>query len=334
MRIETQGQLPVIDIVKFLMAFCVIAIHVEGIYNMSPYFDVRYPFGFEWLISTAVPFFFIVSGFLLGRRLYGEHISRDDYRKTASGRAWKLFRLFACWLVVYLPIAVIDLAGNGKGLVHNVAVYCWSVAVNGESPYAWPLWFIYSMAWVMLLLSWLRPSRRLLWWVFAGFCLLLLNTWVVTAASGVPKICGIVSTFTSRTLGGGAYIVGGLLLYIHCDKIATLPAGVVLIGTSLVLAWFGLPYSPLTGGSGIFLVGLSARLPEGRGYLVARELSMWIYYTHMLILYALFTRYFQHLLPQPFVLLGCASAATLMLSLGLYRLKEIPGFGWLNRLIK
>ena len=139
-------QLSGVDVVKFVMAFAVIAIHVEAVAS----FD--FPEIIQWFIALAVPFFFITSGYLLGRKLTDIPLIGEK-RKFLSDRSCKLFRLFAYWLIIYLPISIYLYSLKDDPLWKDILSYIGSVIINGESRYAWPLWFIYSMAIVLFILS-------------------------------------------------------------------------------------------------------------------------------------------------------------------------------------
>lgn len=194
MNVETRyKQLDGIDLFKFLMAFCVIAIHVN---SKSVTGGQKFPFAIQWLISLAVPFFFICSGYLLGRRVSTE--------KRASAlllreKSLKLIKLFSYWLIVYLPIAVIYYYIERVGAFKAIGSYIMSVLLNGESPYAWPLWFIYSLAITFLILSFIRFSKKNIIIVFLLFlCVLVYNYY------NYSGLCfKAIKLFTHRSLEGG-----------------------------------------------------------------------------------------------------------------------------------
>lgn len=54
-----------VDVTKFIMAFAVIAIHVSS----GSVVGIPFPEAMQWFNAIAVPFFFITSGYLLGRKL-------------------------------------------------------------------------------------------------------------------------------------------------------------------------------------------------------------------------------------------------------------------------
>lgn len=55
---------PGVDLMKYVMALAVIAIHNSALLK-----TLDYPEVFAWLIRLTVPFFFIISGFFLASKL-------------------------------------------------------------------------------------------------------------------------------------------------------------------------------------------------------------------------------------------------------------------------
>lgn len=92
-----------IDLVKFLMALAVVAIHVQAIYVALPlritdFAAQSFSRDFKWFIELAVPFFFMSTGYLLATR-------RPDASAVVR-RCIKLARLYGSWLLIYLPLSV------------------------------------------------------------------------------------------------------------------------------------------------------------------------------------------------------------------------------------
>lgn len=59
----TQKEYPGIDLLKYIMALAVVTIHIHTL-NL----DIEPPVMVTWFIRSAVPFFFVVSGFFIGRK--------------------------------------------------------------------------------------------------------------------------------------------------------------------------------------------------------------------------------------------------------------------------
>jgi peptidoglycan/LPS O-acetylase OafA/YrhL len=186
-----------LDVWKFIMAFAVIAIHSRN----KTYTFGQYSECITWFISLAVPFFFIVSGFLLAQKL-DKLDDVNQKRAVFLARSKQMCRLYISWLIVYLPIAIYFAAINDAVWYKAIVSYISQVLFYGQSAYAWPLWYIYSMAIVCYLFyKFFYKSQR------SRF--ILSTTFVIAALiasfesiPNLPVIC-ISKSLCSRALGGG-----------------------------------------------------------------------------------------------------------------------------------
>ena len=62
--------IPGLDILKFAMALLVVAIHAEAVNDISGIYEVTLP-----LISCAVPVFFVISAYLVFRKIRVESVT-------------------------------------------------------------------------------------------------------------------------------------------------------------------------------------------------------------------------------------------------------------------
>lgn len=147
-------QLTGIDITKFIMSFAVIAIHVSA----GSCTGIPLPTGVEYIVRLAVPFFFICSGFLVTRKI--ELMEYDDISAMFRKRSLQLFRIFGIWLLIYLPITIYHSIEKPKTIWKIIGGYIANVFLSGESYLAWPLWFIYSMAIIFLIFSFINILKK------------------------------------------------------------------------------------------------------------------------------------------------------------------------------
>jgi peptidoglycan/LPS O-acetylase OafA/YrhL len=185
-----------LDVWKFIMAFAVIVIHSQN----QKYTFGQYSECVTWFISLAVPFFFIVSGFLLAQKL--ETIDNvGKKRAVLLTRSKQMCRLYTSWLIVYLPITIYLTLGNEMIWYKAIAAYISQILFYGQSAYAWQLWYIYSMAIVCSLLYKFfyksKKSRVVLAVTFVGATLVSTMNFI----PNVPVI-GIPNSLCSRALGG------------------------------------------------------------------------------------------------------------------------------------
>lgn len=186
-----------IDIFKFLMAFAVIAIHCR-LDNIMGEGDWSRPV--RYILGMAVPFFFITSGFLISQRISDSNISDTDKQLLLRKRAYTIFRIFSYWLIIYLPIAIYSYISDGTDIWKAIAGYIYKVATGGHSIWAWQLWFIYSMAWVILIYSVTLLSTRTTILLMLAFTIIsLITTGFQTYGLSILKWPYIL---THSTLGG------------------------------------------------------------------------------------------------------------------------------------
>ncbi|MCD7885560.1 MAG: acyltransferase [Lachnospiraceae bacterium] len=103
---------PAVDIVKFVCAFLVIAIHVAPLTDVNGYLN----YGIVNYISRlAVPFFFIAGGFFCFRKT-----SVENFDKTVpNSYAKNTIKLYLIWTVIYFPIILYNNYVRG-GVLHQL----------------------------------------------------------------------------------------------------------------------------------------------------------------------------------------------------------------------
>lgn len=319
-----------IDLWKYIMALAVVAIHYKPFFK-----DVEYPLPIKWFIELAVPFFFTVSGFLLGGSL-NKCSSRDEVRSFLISRSKHFFRIFFLWLLIYLPLTFYYYLDQGTEAAEAISHYVYNIIFFGESPYAWPLWFIYSMAIVYGCLSFCWGRKWRLYLLSTLFLISYLSVYCATIYPGLaPEIVHILKTLTARTLGGGIYILTGLLFYrwrnLHKGRLLL---SILLIAVSLIIFFLKLPFWQPIGGLGVVISGLYISLPRTPIWLGLRYQSMWIYYIHMYILTAIVFIFHIINMRNHAVFLITIYTATITAAFILYKLQTISYFSKIKVLIK
>lgn len=317
-----------IDLFKFIMSFAVIAIHAPE--YLWPNNRV-YPMLIDWLIRLAVPFYFIVSGFLVQRNLAG--LSEKDKTMRLRSRALKLLRLWGVWLLIYLPLAIYARAHSNQTVYENIIEYLCDVIFTGQSTYAQPLWFIYSMSVISFIWSYSFKKISLMC-IF--FTVLAYMKWDMMDM--VFPGYEYVNNLVTWTLGGGIYMFSGALLnrYLRTVKIGLyiiLCAACVLC--SLSLYYFNLPYWTLFGGVAVFVLAYHINPDNGFNYKSLRKISMWIYYLHMYVIIATMIIVRQLRLEiNAMSLFVIVCVITLGISTGINEISKRPRFCCLGALIQ
>ena len=128
---------PIVDVVKCVMAIFVVAIHTH------PQSIIGSP-SLENLIlrayQMAVPYFFVVSGFFLGNKIWGQE-------PLQYVRRWlkHVFVLYTIWTVLYLPYTLYGFWIEQTKVTTAVIVFARNFLLVGENYMSWPLWYLLGM---------------------------------------------------------------------------------------------------------------------------------------------------------------------------------------------
>lgn len=261
-----------VDICKYIMAFAVVAIHV----STPGCIGIKLPDILVWFVRLAVPFFFVASGFFLQHKL--ERLALEERIKALRRRSSQLIKLFCYWLIIYFPISLYLAIDSGRSCLKSAASYVFNVVINGESSYAWPLWFIYSLSIVCLIWSFAQRSRLLKIVV----SILLVVTYLLDWFGPDNSILYYINMLTHRTMIGGIYVLAGICSYklLSHSKIQ-FRGGVIFVILSYILFLFKFPFWEISGGLSVFLISLGIPSCRKINFEYLRNQSMWIYYVHM-----------------------------------------------------
>lgn len=86
-----------IDLLKFIMAVCVVAIHTQPLYSIQSIVVQRL---FDTITSLAVPYFFSVSGFLLFSKIDANILSRKSM-EVCKKYLSRVLSLYVIWNIIY-----------------------------------------------------------------------------------------------------------------------------------------------------------------------------------------------------------------------------------------
>lgn len=89
-NINTSSSLiPGLDILKFVMALLVVAIHAEAVNGINGVYEVASP-----LISCAVPVFFVISAYLVFRKIRVGSVTPHIEVSFILPKGWLCFMFF------------------------------------------------------------------------------------------------------------------------------------------------------------------------------------------------------------------------------------------------
>lgn len=319
-----------VDMMKYIMAVAVIIIHIGALWNIT------YPFFVTWFIRLAVPYFFIVSGYFI----FKGATKSDDRKVFFRHRSYQLFRLFIIWLTIYSPISIWYYVTNNYTFIDSLKSYIISVVISGESYLAWPLWYIYSFAIFCFIFS-LNNKKSFFYYIGVIYILVYIIGYVYSYSMilSTPLFIKYLYVLTHRTLGGGIYLIAGAGILLAQNKQINILYGLILFPFSILLKIIDLPFWQLFGGMGLFLLSLKIDLRDIGLWSALRLQSMWIYYSHMILLFLLDTclRNYNYLLSHQFHNISICIISILLcciFGLLLYKLSRTKYFNKMNLLIK
>lgn len=329
---------PGVDVVKFVMAFAVVLIHSYSTSVMLGYGEDSLAEPVVWFMRLAVPLFFVISGYFLGRKIYC--VPKSDVQEVEQymgRRARQLFRVWGVWMAIYFPTTVYYYLSNDYTFGHAARDLIREAFLYGEGRLAWPLWFIYSMAIFFLAFRWLlKHTRHPLAIGVVLFSLVTVNVWASESglfSGGVGKVSDLVRMLTVRTCGGGLYMLVGMLMA-RFPAAVKLPWALGALAVSYVVRLMELPGWAELGGYALTAFGLLAVMGNHGVVGAMRRQSMWVYYTHMIFLVGYVICYRQGVMDLS---VGELFAAVSLCSWGLAallaRAEKVASLRWLSSLV-
>lgn len=319
-ELKKQGY-PGLDIIKFVMAFAVIAIHVVP--HVVFVEETSLPFRIvDSLIQPAVGFFFLAAGFLLGKKLLTLD-TYDEKKKAIMGYILKLLKMYLFWNVIYLPLAITEYVDHHYTVWHSIKSYFQGLFFVGEHYNSWILWYLLSSIYgclFMLLLLKINVKERA--WLAVALFIFMLSHLIDYALDGYLSgplydgICFITkhTIMTGRMLEGLAFLPLGV--YLSKKKPRVWLAVVLTVGGFIlaVQGRFG-AVPAMCQSVGLFIFGVRIKLPNSKAWPVMREASMLMYLLHMLVYTAIYVVWCGHKIYGPTIfLLTCV--ATVAISFG------------------
>lgn len=278
-----------LDICKLIMAIFVVAIHsgpFEGCEN-TVWLGI-----YNAVVSLAVPFFFICSGFLLAQKLQYPY-SNENSVAIIKGYLVRIIKMYLIWTAVYFPLAVFDYIRKSFTLFDAVKDYFIGLIFVGEHYNSWMLWYllstIYALLLILILLK-LKVSPKVI--VAVGTVLILLSFAIGKLSQydgDLPLILKAVNRFipNGRILQGAFYVPIGMLMAQY--KIPKIANFVMLIAGFVCNCFFdgiiGLT-GLILGVVGLFAIVSEIRVKDISACVYMRKMSTVVYFIHMYVITA------------------------------------------------
>ena len=289
-----------IDVAKVIFAIFVVAIHALSPFTAALSTEAQRVI--TALLSMAVPFFFVASGFLLGNKLN----STDREEQLVYLRKWlyRIGRLYLLWTLIYFPYAIYGFSIEKLGFIKSIAVYTRNIILVGENYWSWLLWYLLGML-VSGCIIWLLNRLNIKRTYWYGLAILLAITGVLLDElhahnwGGVSTYYSIFKTTRNGFFIGFPYMALGLLVSSYGCRLSKTKLFVLLI-IGFVAQLFKVPLSHFITIYALFVLILGINLPTRKDdlYVNMRLSSSVIYFTHMLWV-GLLSLVFPEILPIP-----------------------------------
>ena len=297
-----------LDLFKFVMALCVVAIHTNPMADCTSTLAVLV---YDTVLNCAVPFFFLVSGYLLASKMTWPY-DQDDSLALIHEYIISMLKLYLFWSLIYLPLRLKDYVNAGCSLADGIIHYFLNLVFVGGYFSTEFLWYLLSSIYGMLMVA-LCLKRRISPYgiVCIGF-LVMLAGMGINHVVGFESFCGLdhlapqlsalllkgleilrrLVTLTikdGRILTGAFYLPCGMLL--ACKRIPSKVNAVVFclvffaccLTDSFTLRRLLLIAVSVT----LFQIVLSIKLSDHPVYPFLRRMSRMIYFLHVLVLMVL-----------------------------------------------
>ena len=215
MKAEQSGDLYAIDVIKYIMAFCVIAIHTTPLKGIDNYIASRL---YESVVSIAVPFFFLSSGYLIGRKIKNRKENDDA---LVERQQKKIISYYVIWTIIYLPLTIWGFCQAGEGFVKSLIQFIRNVVFQGENYYSWPLWYLlsamYGLVVLKIIISRTKGKKEFVFCSIGIICICMsmhfATDYIVNNESG-NSVIKVLSILIKKTIGKGRMFSGTYYLLI------------------------------------------------------------------------------------------------------------------------
>ena len=280
-----------IDLIKWIMAIFVIAIHTHPLEAIKKSFAYEM---YEVLVAMAVPFFFMASAYLLFYKMnssYGE----SNNIKLIKNYIVKIIKLYLIWNILYFPLAIYDYVQSGTGVLKSIALYIRGFFLVGEHFYSWPLWYLLSTIYSMIIIRILLKKKCKEWHILIAsivvFIMAQIMTYIVNNQTNLNGIVYILAKIIKLSIGNGRILTGFCYISIgmciakyrtNMDWKISLCASIAAFIISVYYSNF---ISTLLLYFLFFLLALSIKLKDRKIYYYLRKSSTVMYFTHMIFFF-------------------------------------------------
>lgn len=276
------------------MAVAVVAIHTNPLADCRNENLIKV---YELLVNTAVPFFFIASGYFLALKMkWPDALYEEADIARILKQLRKIVQMYLLWTVIYLPLAVWHFVSAGISPIKAVIIYIRGFLLVGEQYNSWPLWYLLSTIYALLVIYFIfaakKATQRNMIWLSIGSSIISVGlTQLANYEGNLPSLLHVfqkiimLSIYNGRIFRGLIYIPIGMIL--ANKQIPPILDGLILIVGVIASMWTVSTviknYLLILIAIALFEIINSFRLNCSPLYLKLRSLSMTIYFVHMYI---------------------------------------------------
>lgn len=274
---------PYLDIVKLIMSFMVVGIHVGKVKQYI------YPDLLEFLTRIAVPFFFTASGFFLHKyfvsRQFGKPIK-------------KYIQLYITWVLVYSPFAVLFYKVNDYTLLDAFSQWLEGFVITGEPPVAWHLWYVHSLIISVLIIALFiyidKASVRKVIVSIWALSLILLSVRIIVGLAGQENKINFLAVlamenYQNALFWGLPLILTGTIIaeYRLFEKSLHWLLYIILILVGFVLFLLNIQFFGIVTSIAIVTFCLSSKHQLKIDTIIIRDLSKYVFFIHLIFVFLL-----------------------------------------------
>lgn len=281
-----QKEYKVLDVMKFVMAIVVVAIHTRPEMSFSSPFVIRL---FESVYSIAVPFFFMASGFLLFRKILLPLNEEGEQRIKSYLK--RMCRLYLVWTIIYLPLTIYGFYIDGLSPIKAVAVFIRNTLLVGENFMSWPLWYLLALIVAVSIIYMLLKFKVSKTWIVIISILMALVGVGLDYCHEYELLNPITDiyfkVFVKTRNGffvGFMYVALGML----CAKLENLSCAgwgcIFILGIVGMILEYTLANALMTFALFVTSVSMRGEWVSYKSAMLSRSMSMIIYFIHMIFM--------------------------------------------------
>ncbi len=278
-----------IDLVKFIMAFAVIAIHTCPLNHCKNEIVLAI---YDNIVNLAVPFFFLASGYLLSKKITFSDEVEDIY--VIKKYMWKILKMYLLWMAIYTPISIYHTLEMQISFTQAIREYLQGLIFIGQQYNSWPLWYLLSTLYtlgIIIILIKLKTSINGLLVMSFIFSIISIGISGMVNIQDASKWIEIVQKIISYTVYNGRIFRGMIFLpvgiYLGHKKQHAKRWGMIMIAgfilNCVVKNFVVSSYLLIFTSIGFFEVIANLDLKEHPAYYMCRKMSLILYLIHMYI---------------------------------------------------